>query len=51
MEIIYIIIGVIVGFAICWFAINGKLQSNKASFEQQMRELETAKNKIIAMTI
>ena len=48
MEILYILIGLIVGFAIGWLSMNGKRHADKACSEQQLRGLEAEKNIFIS---
>jgi len=48
MEILYIVIGLIVGFAIGWLTMRGKRLTDKAGSEQQLREMEAEKNNFIS---
>ncbi|MFA4853312.1 MAG: DNA recombination protein RmuC [Bacteroidales bacterium] len=48
MEILYILIGLIVGFAIGWLSMSGKKLTDKARSEQQLREMEAEKNNFIS---
>lgn len=48
MEILYILIGLIVGFAIGWLTMSGKKLTDKARTEKQFRDLETEKNNFIS---
>lgn len=48
MEILFVIIGLLAGFALGWLAASMKKQADTAKSEKQLRDLETEKNNFIA---